>query len=79
MADRPLAHVFWYALDAVDYWLMQARLGIVDAVCGPEPETAADRHRERSGAQLTQILVGRGGASCVQVIRSPLITQSKVK
>jgi hypothetical protein len=24
-------------LDALDYWLVQARLCIVDKVCGPEP------------------------------------------
>jgi hypothetical protein len=34
-------------VDAVDYWLMRARLGIVDAVCGPEPKTVADEERER--------------------------------
>jgi hypothetical protein len=33
-------------VDAVDYWLMQARLGLLDAVCGPEPKTVADKKRE---------------------------------
>ena len=28
--------------DTVDYWLTQERLWAVDAVCCPEPETAAD-------------------------------------
>ena len=33
----------WRVCDAADYWLMQARLGIVDAVCGPEQPTTADK------------------------------------
>jgi hypothetical protein len=37
---------FWRVLDALDYWLGQARLGIVDAMCGPEPPTPADERRE---------------------------------
>jgi hypothetical protein len=43
-----LARLFWRALDAFDYWLTQAKLWTVDAAWGPEPETAADRQRERS-------------------------------
>ncbi len=46
MVDGPLARFFWRAGDAVDYWLMQARLGFVDALCGPEPPTPADEKRE---------------------------------
>ena len=46
MADGPLGNVVWRTIDAADYWLMQARLGIVDAVCRPEPETPADEKRE---------------------------------
>jgi hypothetical protein len=30
-----LARVFWRALDRLDYWLTQAILWLVDAVCGP--------------------------------------------
>jgi hypothetical protein len=30
-----LAWLFWRVLDALDYWLTQARLRIVDALCGP--------------------------------------------
>jgi hypothetical protein len=41
---------FWRVLDALDYWLGQARLGIIDAVCGPELPTVADEMRERSWA-----------------------------
>jgi hypothetical protein len=42
MATGSLARLFWRALDAFDYWLTQAKLWAVDAVWGPEPETAAD-------------------------------------
>ena len=38
MADRPLPRLLWRALDRLDYWLMQARLWIVDAVYGPFPD-----------------------------------------
>ena len=44
LVDGPLGHIVWR--DAADYWLMQARLGFVDAVCGPEPPTPADEKRE---------------------------------
>ena len=46
MVDGPLVRFFWRVLDALDYWLGQARLGIVDAMCGPEPPTPADEKRE---------------------------------
>jgi hypothetical protein len=45
MADGALAQRLWRVLDAVDYWVMQARLWRVDALYGPEPETEADRQR----------------------------------
>jgi hypothetical protein len=52
MANGPLALLFWCAVDWLDYWITQARFWVVDAVCGPEPETEADqqwsRDRERS-------------------------------
>jgi len=35
MVDGPLGRIVWRVVDAADYWLMQARLRIVDAVCGP--------------------------------------------
>jgi hypothetical protein len=38
MADGPLGQLFWRALHWLDYWLMQARLWMVDAVCGPFPD-----------------------------------------
>ena len=43
LANGPLARLFWGVLDALDYWVMQARQSVVDAVYGPEPETEADR------------------------------------
>jgi len=30
-----LAQFFWRVLHALDHWLMQARLSLVDAVCSP--------------------------------------------
>ena len=44
-ADSPLSRLFWRALDALDYWLTEATLRAADLVCGPQPETAADRQR----------------------------------
>jgi hypothetical protein len=46
MADGLLMPLFWRVVDTADYWLMQARLGIVDAVCDPEPPRMADEIRE---------------------------------
>jgi hypothetical protein len=40
-------------VDALDHFLMLARLHVVDAVYGPSPETPADRQRERG-------LIGQG-------------------
>jgi hypothetical protein len=39
MADGPLARLFWRIFDGLDYWMiMQGRLWVVDAVCGPVPD-----------------------------------------
>jgi hypothetical protein len=55
----------WRVLDAVDYWVMQARLWRVDAVCGPEPEIEANRQRAcESGA-----LAGLGSPPAAGVVR----------
>jgi hypothetical protein len=35
MADGPLMRFFWRSLDALHYWMMQARLSVVDALYGP--------------------------------------------
>ena len=37
MTDKPLVRLFWRALDRLDYWLMQARLWLAEAVYDPEP------------------------------------------
>ena len=44
---RMLSRLIWRVLDWLDYRIWDARLRMVDAVYGPEPETEADReHRE---------------------------------
>jgi hypothetical protein len=48
--------LLWRVLDALDYWMMDARLRIVDAVCGPEPETLAERQRARDRERLERAL-----------------------
>jgi hypothetical protein len=35
VVNGSLARLFWRVLDALDYRLMQARLWLADAVCGP--------------------------------------------
>jgi len=52
MTDSPLERLFWRAVDALHYVVTLATLRIVDAVAGPEPETAADRERRRDREQL---------------------------
>jgi len=47
MTDGPLRHLFWRVADELDYLLTLARLRILDALAGPEPETPADQRRER--------------------------------
>jgi hypothetical protein len=47
MADGPLARFFWRILDGLDYWIMQAKLWVVDMVCGPLP---GDGSPDRTGA-----------------------------
>ena len=42
-----LSRLGWRLLDWLDYRIWAARLRIVDAVYGPEPETEADRERSR--------------------------------
>jgi hypothetical protein len=45
MRDGAPARLFWRALDALDYWVIQARLWMLDTLHGPELETEADRQR----------------------------------
>ena len=46
MVDGSPGRIIWRVVDAADYWLMQARLGRVDAVRGPVPPTVADEMRK---------------------------------
>ena len=41
-----VARLFWRIIDRFDYWIWLARLRVVDALYGPEPETEADRQRD---------------------------------
>ena len=52
MTDGLLPRLFWRALDRVDYWLMLARLRILDALAGPLPETPANQHRQRDHEKI---------------------------
>jgi len=59
----PLARLFWRVVDELDYWVTLARLRALDALCGPEAETDADR-RERLEMELQgSHLPGRKGDS----------------
>jgi hypothetical protein len=52
MSDTRLGHLFWRVADELDYLLTLARLRILDALAGPEPETPADQWRERDRERL---------------------------
>jgi hypothetical protein len=47
MTDTRLRRMFWRVADDLDYLVTLARLRILDALAGPEPETPADLQRER--------------------------------
>jgi len=49
---RAMPRLFWRVADALDYFLTLARLRILDALAGPEPETPADQQRERDQERL---------------------------
>jgi hypothetical protein len=76
MIDRLLVSLFWCVVDAVDYWWMQMRLGIVDAVCGAEAETAGD---EMCKADWEPNFGWNRGRSCIEVVCCPLVTRGKIK
>ena len=44
--------LFWRVADALDYFLTLARLRILDALAGPEPETPADQQRKRARGRI---------------------------
>jgi hypothetical protein len=47
-----LARLFWHVADQLDYLVTPARLRILDAVCGPSAETAADREQQEDRERL---------------------------
>jgi hypothetical protein len=49
VAKAQLPRLFWRVLNAIGYWVTQARLSIVNAVCGPKPGKGG-RAAPRSGA-----------------------------
>jgi hypothetical protein len=52
MRDGPLRRPFWPVVYALDDVVTLARLRIVDALAGPEPETRADQQRERDRERI---------------------------
>jgi hypothetical protein len=56
MTDGPLRRLFWRVADELDYLLRLARLRILDAVCGLEPETPVDRRRERTDGVRSTVI-----------------------
>jgi hypothetical protein len=52
MSDGPLRRLFWRVADQLDYLLTLAWLRILDALCGPLPETPADRQRQRDRERI---------------------------
>jgi hypothetical protein len=52
MLDTALQRLFWRVVDHLDYALTLARLRVLDAVAGPEPETPADQKREKDREQI---------------------------
>ena len=38
VTEIPLARYRWRVFDRLDYWVTQARLRVVDLLCGPLPD-----------------------------------------
>jgi len=55
MADARLRRLFWHVVDALDYLPTLARLRVLDALAGPEPETAADKQRKRDRERMERV------------------------
>jgi hypothetical protein len=47
MAEGPRRRLSWRVANHLDHHLTLARLRILDALAGPEPEMLSDRRRER--------------------------------
>ena len=52
MTKGQLRRLFWRVADGLDYLVTLARLRILDAIVGHEPETPADQQRERDQERL---------------------------
>jgi hypothetical protein len=52
--------LFWRVADQLDYLLTLARLRILDAVCGPLPETRADQRRRHDRERIGRAFPNRG-------------------
>jgi hypothetical protein len=52
MSDGPVWRLFCRVIDNLDCALTLARLRILAALAGPEPETPADQQRHRDWEQL---------------------------
>ena len=50
--------IFWRVVGELEYWVMDVGLCIADAICGPEPETEADRQRNCNREWLEWALQG---------------------
>jgi len=47
-----------WIVDRVEYGITSVKLAIVDKICGPEPATGADQHREHEHERLQKALPG---------------------
>ena len=63
MLGTRLGRIFWRIADGLGYGLTLARLRILDAVAGPEPQTPADQQREQERKRIERAfpkLAGEG-------------------
>ena len=58
MSDGLPVRFFCRVVDALDYLVTLARLRIVDAVAGAEPETPADQQRKRDRERIERAFPG---------------------
>jgi len=52
MTDTRPGRLFWRVADQLDYLVTLARVRILDALAGPEPETSADEQRQRDREKI---------------------------
>ena len=68
---RRLAHLFWEALDRIDYAVTYVKCWAVDLIYGPEPPTPADLKREAEHDELREALPMIGLAGTIEVDKEP--------